>query len=170
MSTNKTADIHIKPGSEITISGKSNVNRFSCHYTTEIAPGCQIISYNYLNKTFVLDNAEIKLKSSNFDCGGRLINKDFNELIQSDEHPNIKIKFTKIEFENDYFKVSTRIEIAEEINDYFFIIYPQHNQHYVGDLEINIEDFDMKAPRKLLGAIKVDPHISINFDLILEID
>lgn len=169
MSTSKTADVHIKKGSQITISGKSNVNEFSCVYTTSIAPGCQIVDYNTLSSAIILDDAKIKLKSEAFDCGGRMINRDFNKLLQSEEYPNITITLTQISIKEDFFKVEAMIEIADQTNFYSFNIVPQQDHNYIGNLELNINDFDMEAPRKLLGAIQVDPVINIEFDLNLEI-
>jgi len=170
LSTNKTADIYIKKGSHISISGSSNVNCFTCHYTKSIAQGCQEINYEYDNNTFSLKNAEIDLESSAFDCGGKMINKDFNTLMESDEHPHVKINFEQIRVKNNDFEVIANIEIADQINQYTFIISTQDKRNYFGNLELNIEDFGMEAPKKLLGAIKVDPNIVINFDLRLEIE
>ncbi len=168
-SSNHTADIHIKKGSLITISGKSNVNKFSCAYTTTIAPGCQIVDYNYLNNTISLNRPEIKLKSKSFDCGGRMINRDFNKLMQSEDYPFITIAFTKISIMKGYFEVNTVIEIADQSQAYTFNIFPRQNTNYIGTLKLNINDFDMKAPKKLLGTIQVNPNISIEFDLNLDI-
>ncbi|NBC57783.1 MAG: hypothetical protein GVY05_05805 [Bacteroidetes bacterium] len=164
----ETADIHIEKGSQISIMGSSNVNRFTCSYSKAIAPGCQVIAYDYKHDTFLLEDAIIDLKSNAFDCGGKLINKDFNELMESEEHPHIKIKFKKIEVGNDEFLVHSQIEIAHKVNSYSFTISTINNYNYCGSLELNIEDFGMEPPRKLLGAIQVDPLITINFDLNLE--
>jgi hypothetical protein len=168
--TPKTADIYIKQGSEISITGSSNVNCFTCHYTTEIASGCQQIEYKQNSNTIYLKNAEINLKSKAFDCGGRMINKDFNTLMESDKFPHIKIIFEEIIVMENGFEIFAQIEIAQKFNQCSFIISTQNNYNYTGKLELNIKDFDMEAPRKLLGAIKVDPEIIINFDFNLDID
>ncbi len=170
ISTSKTADVHIKKGSQITISGKSNVNKFSCVYTTSIAPGCQIVDYNTLSSAIILDDAKIKLKSEAFDCGGRMINRDFNKLMQSEDYPYISITLTQINLKEDVFEVEALIKIAHQTNLYAFNILPQHNNNYNGNLKLNINDFDMEAPRKLLGTIQVDPVINIEFDLNLEVN
>lgn len=169
MPTNNSADVHIKKESQITISGKSNVNQFSCAYTTQITEGRQTVTYNFFDNIITLNNAQIKLKSKDFDCGGRMINRDFNKLMQSDEHPYIIITLTQINIKDNSFVVDAMIEIAEEINLYTFTIQPQHGNNYKGNLGLNINDFDMEAPVKLLGAIKVDPNINIEFDLYMEI-
>ncbi|WP_176752655.1 hypothetical protein [Psychroflexus sediminis] len=169
MSTDNSADVHIKKGSQITISGKSNVNQFSCAYTTQIAEGGKNITYNYFSNVITLNKAEIKLKSDAFDCGGKMINKDFNELMQSEDYPNVGITLIQIAVKEKVYVVDAMIEIADEINVYSFVISPRQGDHYTGSLELNINDFDMEAPRKLLGAIKVDPNINIEFDLYLEV-
>lgn len=170
LSTNETADIYVKKGSQISITGNSNVNCFTCHYTKVIAKGCQQIKYEYNEKSYSLKNAEINLESSAFDCGGKMINKDFNNLMESEKYPHIKISFKQITPKNKDFEISARIKIAGEENEYTFTIASDDLQSYLGTLELNIEDFGMEAPRKLFGAIKVDPNIIINFDLNLEIE
>jgi len=168
--TNETADIYIKKGSQISITGNSNVNCFTCHYSQTIAEGCQQIKYEYENDSYNLKNAELNLESKAFDCGGRMINKDFNKLMESEHHPHIKISFDKIKIIENDFQVTAEIEIADKINSYDFMISSENTTNYLGTLELNIEDFGMEAPHKLFGAIKVEPDIIINFDLNLQIE
>lgn len=170
LTTSETADIYIKQESQISITGNSNVNCFTCHYTKTIAEGFQQIKYEVENNEYSLKNAEIDLESNAFDCGGRMINKDFNKLMESEKHPHVKINFKEIEVVKNDFQVTAMIEIAGKTNNYTFDISSEDQKNYLGTLEINIEDFNMEGPRKLFGAIKVDPNITINFDLILEIE
>jgi hypothetical protein len=163
--TNNTADIHINNGSEVIIKGKSNVNRFTCEYKSTISQGCNKITYNVFDNTYLLQDASLTLTTNSFDCGGRMINKDFNKLMQTDEHPNILIKLKHIKALNNTFNVTADIHIAGKKNTYTFEMYHKKDQKYTGALSLNIEDFDMEAPNKLLGAIKVHPEIDINFDL-----
>lgn len=167
--TNNSAEVYIKEGSQISISGKSNINQFNCDYTLQLAQGSQKVYYNFFNNVITLSNAELKLKSEAFDCGGRMINKDFNKLMQSDEHPYILINLIQIYSEASHYKIDAMIEIADEVNLYTFTVSLKDGYHYQGNLELNINDFDMQAPVKLLGAIKVDPNINIEFHLNLDI-
>ena len=163
----ETAEIHIKKGSEVIIEGKSNVNTFSCEYTSSITQGYNTVNYNVFDETYVFENASIILQSKEFDCGGRLINKDFNDLVQSDAHPAIKIKLQHIKARKGIFSVKTNIEIAGKNNPYTFEMCHNKDDNYSGELTLNIEDFDLKAPKKLLGTIKVAPEINIYFNLDL---
>jgi hypothetical protein len=169
VTSTKTVEINIKNGSEVVIDGKSNVNRFNCEYTTVISQGTKEITYNIFDDTYLLKNASLKLDTKAFDCGGRMINKDFNKLMQTDDHPNILIKLHHIKAKNDTFKITADIHIAGKKNTYIFEMCHNEGDNYTGALSLNIEDFDMEAPHKLLGAIKVHPEIDINFDLDMTI-
>ncbi len=170
VTSTKTAEINIKKGSEVVIEGRSNVNHFNCEYITVISKGIKEINYNIYDDTYLLNDATLSLETKAFDCGGRMINKDFNKLMQSEDHPNILIKLKHIKAYNDIFKITADIYIAGKMNTYTFEMCLNEGDNYTGMLSLNIEDFDMEAPRKLMGAIKVDPEIDINFDLDISIN
>ena len=164
-----STNIYIKEGSDITIKGESNLNKFTCHYSKQIGPSCLSIDYQQHNSIIDLKKVKLELESQHFDCGGHLINKDFNELMKVQKHTHISIEFEKVKIKKDHFDVYAKITIADIANHYNFEVIHENKQNYLGSLNLNINDFDMKAPKKLLGAIKVDPNISIVFDLNLEI-
>ena len=168
--TNETAEIKIEKESEIVIKGKSNVNRFTCEYTTIISEGSNNITYNVVDDSYIITDAVLKISSKAFDCGGRLINKDFNELLQTEEYPHILIEPTRIKKENNTYTVTTDIQIAGKEKTYSFEMLHNKGDNYIGVLSLNIEDFEMDPPNKLMGIIKLDPHIDINFDLDLVIN
>lgn len=168
--SNEVAVIQIKNGSEVVIEGKSNLNRFTCAYNANISQGSSAVTYNIIDNTYLLEGADLTLRSNQFDCGGRLINKDFNELMQTDEYPHISIKLNHIKAKKDTYAVNTAIKIAGKSKTYTFEMCHTQNHNYTGELSLNIEDFDMQAPKKLMGAIKVDPVIVINFDMDLVIN
>jgi len=167
--TSETAKIKIKKESEIVIKGKSNVNKFTCEYTTIISEGSNNITYNVVDDSYIITDAVLKISSKAFDCGGRLINKDFNKLLQTKEYPHILIEPTRIKKKNNTYIITTDIQIAGKEKTYSFEIQNNKGDNYIGKLSLNIEDFEMDPPNKLLGVIKIDPHIDINFDLDLVI-
>lgn len=164
-----TAKVRIGESSQITIAGKSNVNKFDCDYISAITAHEKEIKYKKVNNALLLENAKLNLKSADFDCGGSRINKDFEELLEVEKHPHIKIDFNSIEVYRDHYRVFAEITIADISENYNFRIIKNDNNRFSGEVKININDFGMEAPRKMMGLIVVDNHIDINFDLDLEI-
>ncbi len=170
VSSDKVAEIQIKEGSEIVIEGRSNLNRFSCGYDANITQSKNLITYDIVDNTFFLKDANLMLQSKQFDCGGPLINKDFNKLMQTDLYPNISIKLNQVKVEQEAYIITANIKIAGKSKKYKFDMCHNQDNNYTGELSLNIQDFDLQAPNKLLGAIKVDPVIDINFDMDLAIN
>ncbi|MDN6311204.1 MAG: hypothetical protein L0J60_11045 [Psychroflexus sp.] len=166
----QTAKIHIGESSQIIIVGKSNVNKFDCDYESSITDREKAIIYKKIDNTLQLKNAKLRLKSKTFDCGGSRINNDFDELLEVKAHPYIHIDFNRIDINTDHYHVFSKISIAKYSNDYDFSIKKNSENRYVGEVEIDINDFGMEAPRKMMGLIVVDNHIKINFDLDLNIE
>ncbi|QSS98244.1 hypothetical protein [Psychroflexus sp. ALD_RP9] len=80
--------------------------------------------------------------------------------MQSEDYPYISITLTQINLKENLFEVQAIIKIAHQTKSYSFNILPQQDNNYRGYLKLNINDFDMEAPRKLLGTIQVDPIIN----------
>lgn len=165
----QTAKIHIGESSQIIIVGKSNVNKFDCDYVRLISESEKEIEYKKINNVILLENAKLNLKSTEFDCGGSRINKDFEELLEVEEYPHISIDFKTIEIYQNQHRISAKITIAKTSEDYIFNVVKNNDNRFLGEVKININDFGMEAPRKMMGLIVVDNHIKINFDLDLDI-
>ena len=66
-------------------------------------------------------------------------------------------------------KLNSRVKLAGISNTYNFKVEKFENDRYVGELLVNICDFDLVAPKKMMGMIVVDEEIDIHFDLALDI-
>ncbi|WP_127845214.1 YceI family protein [Psychroflexus aestuariivivens] len=164
-----TVDVLLKTQSEIYIKGTSNVNSFDCHYTGNLGGEVLQVKYTIGDNKLKFENTKIKLASDEFDCGGRRINQDFRELLTSSQFPEIEIELLSIENIGNEFKITSRVKLAGISNTYNFKVEKFENDRYVGELLVNICDFDLVAPKKMMGMIVVDEEIDIHFDLALDI-
>ncbi|MFN2261917.1 MAG: hypothetical protein ABR595_07640 [Psychroflexus sp.] len=164
-----TVEVLLKNQSEIYIEGTSNVNTFDCHYSGNL--GGEVLEVEYISGKDKLkfENTKIALASDAFDCGGRRINRDFRELLMSDQYPEIEIELLSVKMKQNHFEITSQIKLAGIANTYDFKIKNVENNRYVGDLFVNICDFDLVAPKKMMGMIVVDEEIDIHFDLALDI-
>ena len=164
-------EVIIKEDSRLFIKGTSNVNQFTCDYKKPLEPQSLSLIYEEIEKSWVLQDAELFLKSTSFDCGGRKINKDFQELIKSSQFPAIQIEVCEIKPEDSHLTAKIEVSIAGITKPFPVTIAIDNDNDftYTSILKLNIEDFDLKAPTKMMGLIKVHEEISIHVKLHLEV-
>lgn len=163
------ASISISPSSELLISGSTNVNKFHYFYHTDLFAKQRKVCYQVVNETIFINNLDIDLKITGFDCGNKRMNEDFCDLLNSEEYPQIKISLRKIEcISEDFAKAFISVRLAGKSNNYILPV-KTSSDNYQGKLKLNIRDFGLEPPKKALGLIEVDELIEISFDLDVSI-
>ena len=172
MSHSLAEKVILDKDSELMIHGETNVNRFTCHYTSlgEKDTLEFILDEEKTNAKFI--NSELRLYIDEFDCGSKLINKDFRDLLKEEEYPYIVIDFMHVEFDPDYrspdphdigyFDVA--IQVAGTFKDekvHFERVSDNNKELFIGETELDIREFGLSAPDKFMGLIKVKEEIRI---------
>lgn len=164
-------EVKIKEGSHLFIKGTSNVNKFTCNYLKPIEPQIFTLSYQDHKNGWLLDDANLSLESASFDCGGRRINDDFEELIQTSQFPAIRIEVFEIMPEKSNLRAKIAVSIAGVTKSLPVPVTLEKGKDviYTSVLKLNIEDFNLDTPTKMMGLIKVNEEISIHVNLRLEL-
>lgn len=165
----RTLEIKIEDKSKISIKGTSNVNSFQCAYEEEIGMLNSSIEVLPNSNSFKIKKAQLHLEAKSFDCGGRRINKDFKDLLQTETFPHIDIEVLSITPSAEKFMADVKVHIAGHTNSYFLEVNNPKNNQFTGDLIVDITDFGLESPKKLMGLIEVHDLIDINFNLFLKI-
>ncbi|MFD0931574.1 YceI family protein [Psychroflexus salinarum] len=162
-------EVEIKEGSHLYIKGTSNVNRFTCDYLKPIKPNSFTLSYEDIKNGWIIEDAQLQLESTSFDCGGRRINKDFEELVKSSQFPSIQIEVFEIIPEKSKLQANIKVSIAGVTKSLpvFVTLEKGEDITYTSVLKLNIEDFNLDTPTKMMGLIKVHEEISIHVNLRL---
>lgn len=167
-SSNKTK-VKITSKSEVIIKGKSNVNSFECKYNSDFIEDEILISVTKNNSRTLLEGAKISIQSKGFDCGHKIITKDFKTLLKADDYSHIDINLKELILDKKEIIAKTCIEIAGVKREYEVpVSFDSKNSNVKGVLRVNIKDFCLKAPKKLLGFVMVDEHVTIDFNLFLQ--
>lgn len=164
--------VHIAAESSLKISGTTNINTFSCDFNTKKMMDPILVHYQKIDSKYIFHKADLVLDNQGFDCGSRGINRDFHSLLKSDQYPYILLKLREIEVGTTVssdLKATVDIEIAGLTNSYKIPIkFDQREAMCIlGELKLNLDDFKLKAPKKVLGLITVHETITINFDLAI---
>lgn len=169
--TENRVEVKIMEGSHLYINGTSNVHEFTCDYLKPIQPKSFTLLYENIENGWLIEDAQLQLESGSFDCGGRRINKDFEELVKSNKFPVIQIEVYEIMPEKTNYHAKIEVTIAGVRKSLPVLISLQEDEeiNYTATLNLNIEDFNLDAPTKAMGLIKVHEEISIHVHLRLGI-
>jgi len=169
-------NVEILDGSFININGKTNVNKFSCLNCDEITTYSKNPDVKQVGNSWYLDNAYIKVKSKSFDCGMKEMTKDFKDLLCVDSHPYMTIRIDKLVGINDInncnalAKISLTIAGTTQKIDLPLIIKQENGQTIcIGSTSLNIGAFNIQAPSKFFGLVKVEEVIDVDFNLLLDV-
>lgn len=166
----------VHPSSSVTINGKTNVNKFTCAIAAYTGTDTLMLTA-VRGKGASFKRGLVKLNAPGFDCGMNVITKDFRESIQSDTYPYIKINFISFErvpkYETTEEKFNGKLtitlaDVAVPCDVRCSIIKDEKNLiHLRGKRAFKFSDFNLEPPTKMMGAIKVDENIIVNFHLVL---
>lgn len=161
--------VKITNKSEVTIKGKSNVNSFECKYNSDFIENDLQVSIARNNNKILLDGAKIAIKSTGFDCAHKMITKDFKTILKADDYPHIVINVKEISTTKENIAAKLNVTIAGIDKEYLVpVSYNQNTNNVKGQLKLNIKDFKLKSPKKLLGMVVVNDNVDINFNLFLQ--
>lgn len=161
--------VKITNKSEVTIKGKSNVNSFECKYNSDFIENDLQVIMNKNNGKIVLDGAKIDIKSTGFDCAHKMITKDFKSILKAEEYPHIVINVRELIIVKESISAKLNVKIAGIEKEYMVpVAYNQNNGNVKGQLKLNIKDFKLKSPKKLLGMVVVNDNVEISFNLFLQ--
>jgi len=164
--------VRVAPESEVVIAGTTNINNFTCKYNLQQLEVPIRLVYDEKSEQILFKNAELKLVNDCFDCGGKGINKDFQELLKTKKHPEVELKLLSVEPPSpnqSTVDVGMEIKIAGVSREYKTILHCEQDKEICvsGTLKLKLSDFELEAPKKMLGMIKVDDEIKVYLSLQL---
>ena len=171
----------IMANSKLYLTGKSNVNKFSCDCIESFPLADFQISQNSNSNLIYFSNTKIDIPTSKLDCGNKKMNKDLKKTLLSDQYPNINIELCEVsipsdELENDWNEVTANTYMVlagnrKAVQMKIKSIKSSPNQYRLKCTQVvRLTDFDIDPPTALLGLVKVKDEISIHFDLIVKVD
>lgn len=166
--------IHILPDSEVVISGTSNVNAFSCVYRPGEAVSELPVAYQIANARYRFQSARLELRNDCFDCGGRMINRDFRTMLQTEVFPEIQLDLLSARFlPHSTTEVSAQIGVTlAGVNHTYQAVLQCEGEGAVcvsGKVPMRLSDFRLQPPKKAMGLIRVADDIQVHLNIQLQI-
>ena len=118
---------------------------------------------------------EISIPIKDFEASNPMMYNDFLELMKEENHPRIKISFSRKQLESALRDLSepcpdisiTIAGITKTYNVQCVIVKCSDNLYLKGKENIKLSDFKLKPPSRLLGMVKVNNEIDVNFGFII---
>lgn len=165
-----TQSFHISESSTIVINGTSNVSDFRCQ-ARELDIESRVIysdRSNYLNF-----QDPIAIPVEKFTCDNPVMTRDFRELLKWEENEYIILRFDSILVRNNKGVNSGkgRIKLSGVENLYSFnfnIMNLEDSVNIEGTKVLKMTDFHIEPPSRLMGLIKVEDLLIIDFKFVLK--
>lgn len=170
----------VQSHSQLAIYGTSNVNKFACVLSQYDRESKLNFSNRKQKNGFYKVDGQLSVPLNCFDCGHRLMTKDFHKYLKHDIHPEMHIRFKYFSHipketpnKKECLTACLNISIAGCEKDIFIDFdsyYKGQKATLKGIAEIKFSDFGLTPPTKFGGAVKVnnDLVVEINLELVKE--
>jgi polyisoprenoid-binding protein YceI len=166
------------PGSNITfdidskvwVEGTSTVKSYKCAAksigaTMQTGPEGESADVAQLVKS-----ALVTVATGELECGNGTMNEHMRKALKLTEHPNVSFTLDSYTLApNGLLKGKLQIAGQEKEIEFSATITEENSGiRVVGSKQINMKEWGVKPPSLMLGTMKVNPLVTINFDVIVK--
>lgn len=145
----------------VKINGSTNVNSFQC-VNSKFKANSGIYSF------FDENLPNIILKVSDFDCGNRMMTKDFQKILNAEKYPEMSIKFINFTKTKKNFVAVVEVKMMDQSRRYN-VEFALDNNKMTGHKNVKFSDFNITPPKKMGGMIVVKDDLNLTFSLATKI-
>jgi len=145
----------------VQINGSTNVNKFQCVNNKFKAENGV---YNLTDRNL----PNIILKVNEFDCGNKMMTKDFQKILNSEKYPNMIVKFINFTKTQKNYIAVVEVKMMNQSKRYN-IEFEIENNKLIGRKNVKFSDFNIIPPKKMGGMIVVKDDLDLIFSLATKI-
>ncbi len=161
--------------SQLTIHGSTNINNFACKIDCYTGSDTLQFIKNYTSREIQFSQNRMSIPIGSFDCGTKQISKDFRKTLKSETYPQLDINFRSLQnltvANNSCINGIVDITLAGVTARYNIRYHITLNKNIIllkGTQHVNFSDFNLEAPEKLKGLIKVNEALKVEFNFVLK--
>ncbi len=153
------------------IEGSSNINAFTCDLKEYLNEDTLVYTKDDHAKKLVFSNSVLNVDIARFDCHQKYITADFRKILKSEKNPYIRVRFISLDDAAVSGNINgvVEIEIAGQTKrmdiTYAMQQYGNKQLQLIGSKEMQFSDFKLEPPKKLMGLIRINEAIKVNFHL-----
>lgn len=144
----------------VKINGSTNVNSFQC--TNNKFKNDGVYSFSEKNLPNII------LKVTDFDCGNKMMTKDFQKILNAEKYPEMTIKFIKFTKAQKNFVAVVEVKMMNQSRRYS-VEFELENNKMTGRKNVKFSDFNIIPPKKMGGMIVVKDDLDLTFSLATKI-
>lgn len=159
----------------LNINVNTNVDCFTCEYESALADTVSIKN-NEPGNMLSFEGFQLAIPVSFIDCHNDMMNSDLQDMLKMEDHPHILVNISdfetsKINYGAGKAEIALNIDGIEkkyeiDIANYF----TKDELYFHGSFPVNLNDFCIDPPSRVLGLVKVDKVIKINFALAMNMN
>lgn len=167
----------VHQNSSLSVEGSSNIKDFTCRLESLQHSDTLAFSLVPTSQIIVFRQHQMQIPVEPFNCGNWMIRKDFLNTLKYEEHPYITLQFIDLRIKNSPTWWKEPIQGAINIQlggvsqrfvlDYDLHIYGEQVIELNGHKKVALSDFQLEAPERLGGLVKIDNQVQVNFRLVL---
>lgn len=166
--------------STLKVNGKTNVNTFTCLNEKTLPSYVAVVCGYSTPENMEFLEAALRIPVDEMDCGGKGINADFREMMKADKHPYILLELWELYLNkartNDakYYTAITSITLVNTRRPVTIPVLLTKNGSDLylvkGVVTLRLSDFGITPPKPLMGLIKINDEIVIEFALEMRLE
>jgi hypothetical protein len=163
--------------SHLKIIGTTNVSTFECTIPDQQGSKPLAVSSTWSDRMLKFNGLTVAFPIAQFDCGNKMMNHDLQKLLEADAYPQIilRIKNIYVKPQNtsiEQLRVTADVEVtmsgkllAYQIYDGEVLNLDEDKMIFKGCQQIKFSDFELSPPEKLMGLIKTQDALTIEFEI-----
>ncbi len=165
--------------STLKVSGKSNVNSFTCAITSYRGPDTLYCEDDRGSGKPVRLKGVLEINMNQFDCKNKMITNDFRKTVRVKEDPNLQVRFLSLSQLPSFGKNAQCIKGMVEVKlagvakiveiQYGFVKSEGDSFTMTGKTSFCFSDFQLSPPKKLAGIIVIEDEFTVEFNLALSL-
>jgi hypothetical protein len=158
--------------SQLRIHGETNVNTFTCYINCYNNVDTLAYSRDEKKDELTFSKNKMIIPVYNFTCGNALITQDFRQTVKGNKFPYLNIGFISLrkDKEGSHAHGTMQIDLAgvtRQVNIQFDIKPNGQFIELTGKHQVCFADFGLAAPSRVMGLIKVQETLTVEFNLLI---
>ncbi|HMV08505.1 MAG TPA: YceI family protein [Cyclobacteriaceae bacterium] len=158
--------------SQLSIHGQTNVNSFTCFISCYNSVDTLIYEHNRENGQLSFEANKMIIPVYNFNCGNSLITKDFRNTLKAEKNPYLVVSFVTLDKHTSGTKATAALDITlagvtKKVNVQFELVPKGSFIQLAGKHSVCFNDFQLHAPERMMGLVKVQDDLNVEFNLLI---
>lgn len=160
--------LSFQSGSRVWVSGTSTVRSWRCE-STQVSGSAQAAGTQL--SQVAQASGDITIPLSTLDCSNGTMNGHMRNALKASDHPALRFRATSVSVSPDgAARMTGPLTIAGQTREVTVTgtAAPQNGKLRVtGTKQLNMTEFGVQPPRLMAGTMRVNPAVTVGFDVVL---